>query len=64
MSDPIRQKYSDNLAWFKEHYHMLKEKHKGKLCLVIDGEGEIFGDIHEKHRRTIHHVICISNCHF
>ena len=45
MSDPIRQEYSDNLAWFKEHYHMLKEEHKGKMCLVIDGEGEIFGDI-------------------
>jgi hypothetical protein len=44
MLDPVQQKYNDNLAWFKEYYHILKKRHKGKLCLVIDGEGEIFSD--------------------
>jgi hypothetical protein len=40
-----RQKYDLNLAWFKGHYSELKGQHKGKLCLVIDGQGEVFDDI-------------------
>jgi hypothetical protein len=24
---------------------MLKEEHKGKLCLVINGKGEVFSDM-------------------
>jgi hypothetical protein len=40
-----RQKYDDILAWFKENYHALKEEHRGKLCLVINGKGEIFSDM-------------------
>ena len=45
MPDPFQEKYNDNLVWFKERYHILKERYKGKLCLVIDDEGEIFNDI-------------------
>jgi hypothetical protein len=40
-----RRKYDINLQWFKDHYSDLKVKHEGKLCLVVDGQGEIFDDI-------------------
>jgi hypothetical protein len=40
-----RQEYDYNLAWFKDHYRVLKEKHKGKLCLVINGEGKVFDNV-------------------
>jgi len=40
-----RQQYDVNLEWFKQNYRTLKEKHKGKLCLVINGKGEVFSDI-------------------
>ncbi|HYA84034.1 MAG TPA: hypothetical protein VEH06_11385 [Candidatus Bathyarchaeia archaeon] len=46
MSDS-RQEYDINLVWFKQNYRTLKEQHKGKLCLVIEGKGEVFSDISE-----------------
>ncbi len=29
-------KYDSNLAWYKNNYHILKEKYKGQIILVID----------------------------
>ena len=40
-----------NLLWFKDQYNQLKAQHKGKLCLVIDGQGEIFDDISDLLKR-------------
>jgi hypothetical protein len=44
-SSDSKQEYDINQKWFKENYRVLKEEHDGKLCLVINGNGEVFDNI-------------------
>jgi hypothetical protein len=39
------KQYDDNMAWFKDNYRALKEEHKGELCLVVNGKGQVFDNI-------------------
>jgi hypothetical protein len=45
-------KHDSNLAWYNKNYHILKERYKGQIILIIDqGRVENFQDINSLQER-------------